>query len=111
MLDCTYNKFGMPLLDIVGVDGMNKTFTIGICSCQQQRYIRNSRKMGGVVERLQFIPKLRRSFVSTWQTSRNTTGTMESRIGHQLMVQRTKLMKRTWKVEPSLIVLVGGLGI
>ena len=38
MLDCTYktNKFGMPLLDIVGVDGMNKTFTIGLCFLDQE---------------------------------------------------------------------------
>lgn len=33
ILDCTYktNKFGMPMLDILGVDGLNQGFTVGVC--------------------------------------------------------------------------------
>ncbi|KAI1006364.1 hypothetical protein K3495_g1858 [Podosphaera aphanis] len=32
-MECTYktNKFGMPLLDILGVDNLNSSFTIGYC--------------------------------------------------------------------------------
>jgi MULE transposase domain len=32
ILDCTYktNKFGMPLLDILGVDGLDQGFTVGV---------------------------------------------------------------------------------
>ena len=32
LFDCTYktNKFGMPLLDIIGIDGRNRTFTVGV---------------------------------------------------------------------------------
>ncbi|RKF78269.1 hypothetical protein GcM1_212010, partial [Golovinomyces cichoracearum] len=32
ILDCTYktNRFGMPLLDILGVDGLDQGFTIGV---------------------------------------------------------------------------------
>jgi len=33
LLDCTYktNKFDMPLLDILGVDNHNKSFSISFC--------------------------------------------------------------------------------
>jgi hypothetical protein len=33
ILDCTYktNKFGMPMLDILGVDGLDQGFTVGVC--------------------------------------------------------------------------------
>ncbi|KAI0998608.1 hypothetical protein K3495_g9588 [Podosphaera aphanis] len=33
LMDCTYktNKFGMPPLDILGVDNLNSSFTIGYC--------------------------------------------------------------------------------
>jgi hypothetical protein len=33
MIDCTYktNKFGMPLLDILGIDGLDQGFTVGVC--------------------------------------------------------------------------------
>ncbi|KAI0992132.1 hypothetical protein K3495_g16054 [Podosphaera aphanis] len=33
LTDCTYkkSKFGMPLLDILGVDNLNSPFTIGYC--------------------------------------------------------------------------------
>jgi len=38
LLDCTYktNKFGMPLLHIMGVDGLNQTFTVAICFLDQE---------------------------------------------------------------------------
>jgi len=33
ILDCTYktNKFGMPMLDILRVDGPDQGFTVGVC--------------------------------------------------------------------------------
>jgi len=38
LLDCTYktNRFGMPLLHIMGVDGLNQTFTIAVCFLDQE---------------------------------------------------------------------------
>jgi hypothetical protein len=38
LLDCTYktNKFDMPLLHIIGVDGLNQSFTIAICFLDQK---------------------------------------------------------------------------
>lgn len=38
LLDYTYktNKFGMPLLHIISIDGLNQTFTIAICFLDQE---------------------------------------------------------------------------